>query len=187
LKSNKKDLWGCAMPSLNDITRKEFNGLKDKSKKDIDAALTVAAVYMSGIPEVQKNTEKMFKYLKRAADLGDVGAALDVAAHYEGGHGGAVGRNDKKAFEYYMKAAKSGNTEGLLMVGDMYLHGRGVKPDAVKANQYIEAAAELDAIASLTQAPKPQVPHSPTLFGKKHDDAKSGHAETAPLLKKHSR
>jgi TPR repeat protein len=50
--------------------------------------------------------------------------------------------NSYEAFIYYTQAAKQGNTEAIYKIGYMYLEGRGIKQDYIKAYKYIAKAAE---------------------------------------------
>jgi TPR repeat protein len=59
--------------------------------------------------------------------------------HDEGYH---IHHDSNEAFIYYTQAAKQGNVEAIYKIGYMYLEGRGIKQNYIKAYKYIVKAAE---------------------------------------------
>lgn len=87
-----------------------------------------------------KDYQKAYPLIKKAADAGYSVACVDLGWLYENGQG--VERDLTKAFEYYLKGVKKGNSIGLCNVGIFYEYGKGVGMDQEKAFAYYFASAE---------------------------------------------
>ena len=93
---------------------------------------------------VNKSASKAEEWYKKAADHGNAGAQIDLAALYMGLE------RYKEAAKYYLMADKQGklNSGPKYWLGHLYFKGLGVSKDSIKARKYwTEAANEGHQIA----------------------------------------
>lgn len=143
-----------AMMQVSEWYRFGFNGLEKKEdsadhwiKKAADTGNS-GAKYLLGLQYSSKiyqasTYSKGIKYLKQAADSGNVDAMVRLSEIYR--EGGTGTESDKyysynKAFSYSQKAAETGNAEALLYCGKRLLKTKGKDSLAVA---YIRRAAEV--------------------------------------------
>ncbi|UDQ96870.1 tetratricopeptide repeat protein [Lentisphaerota bacterium WC36G] len=90
---------------------------------------------------------KAFKYWKKAADNGHIGAQYNVGHCFYNGEG--VSQNLVKAFEYYKKAADNGDALAQYNTGLCYYKGEGVEKNEGKVFEYHKKAAEQGHVMAL--------------------------------------
>ncbi len=90
---------------------------------------------------VEEDHVEAFKWYKRAAEHGHVGAQCVVGYCYYKGDG--VRRNRRAAFLWYRQAADHGSREALYNLGLLYANGRGVKQNREKARELFQRAADM--------------------------------------------
>lgn len=110
-------------------------------------------LYTTGVicEQFADDSIKAFNYFKKAADLGNVEACLNVGLHYRDGI--VVNQDYAKALEYYTKATEKGNPVGYINVGTIYYLSYqdytyhnidlGVEKDLNKAIQNLEASLNI--------------------------------------------
>ena len=110
-------------------------------------------LYTTGVicEQLAGDSVKALDYYKRAADLGNVEACLNVGADYRDGI--VVNQDYAKALEYYTKAAEKGNPIGYINVGTIYYLSYqdytyhnvdlGVEKDLNKAIHNLEASLKI--------------------------------------------
>lgn len=79
-------------------------------------------------------------FFRRAADLGEPRAMLELGEMYTGGMG--VTRDDYEATRWFRKAADLGVPSAMLYLGGMYLLGSGVSQDYAQAAEWLQKAAD---------------------------------------------
>jgi TPR repeat protein len=90
----------------------------------------------------------MFKWLKRAAELGHSGSAFYVGSAYAGNtkvfgnQSPGVEVNPKDAELWLQKAAKSGGMGAILELASMYMEGRVIERNMPQAIHWYTQAAE---------------------------------------------
>ena len=82
---------------------------------------------------------KALKYLKLAADQGDVDSQMDVGNIYEKGLG--TPKDLYEAFRYYKLAADQDHEQAQSQVGEMYRNGSGITQDYNEAIKYFKLSA----------------------------------------------
>ena len=130
---------GC---SLLDNQPKEKT-VEDKSKEEdsLIANMDSATVFeRCKLYYSSENYTEAFKYCKKSAEEGILGAQFDLASMYHNGEG--VKQDYFKAVEWYQKAAEQGNAYAQFNLGVMYDNGLGVKQDYFKAVEWNQKAAE---------------------------------------------
>ena len=82
----------------------------------------------------------LLRYLKTAAEQGDVDAQFDLGVIYYDGRG--VAQDYAEAARWYRLAAEQGDAEAQYVLGFMYRKGRGVAQDYSKSAYWYTLAAE---------------------------------------------
>jgi TPR repeat protein len=101
------------------------------------SAMTFVASALSA-----KDPEKAEKWWRKAADLGDALAQLNLGMYFEQGLGG-VPRDYEEAARWYRKAAEQGNPVAQYSLGLIYQNGRqGVPIDFAEAMKWHRTAAD---------------------------------------------
>ncbi len=93
-------------------------------------------LYMTGYEGHEKNDEKAFFWLSKAADAGHPWAQYYLAWLYKKGAG--TKENPERAAFLFEKAAEEGILFAVHAVGDCYRKGYGVKKDPFKAIKWLE-------------------------------------------------
>jgi TPR repeat protein len=88
----------------------------------------------------KKNIKRALSLFKYSANHGCLDAQILYAKLHDEDYHGLHDSNE--TFIYYAQAAKLGITEAIYKVGYMYLVGRGIKQDCIKAYKHISKAAE---------------------------------------------
>lgn len=106
----------------------------------IDAATTLARIYMTGAPGVARDPQEARRWYMRAHDFGFIPATHILAEMYQYGYGGE--KNLAKAASYYKKAGEAGYTPSMYELGELYrTGGDGVaRDDKLGAQWLLEAA-----------------------------------------------
>ena len=91
--------------------------------------------------------KKVFPFLKKEADQGDVGAKYLVASEYVQGNFMRV--NFQQAYQYYTSSAEEGHSYAQYYLGVMYNLGDGVDKNINKALHWYKKSAELGNPAAL--------------------------------------
>ncbi|MGN6364722.1 tetratricopeptide repeat protein [Asticcacaulis taihuensis] len=106
----------------------------------IDAAMTLAKVYMVGLGVPRDAAEARRWYIK-ADDFGFMPATHTVGQIYEYGYAGE--KAPSKALPYYKKAATAGYAPSMYALGQLYLSGDvGVTADPKQGAQWLLEAAK---------------------------------------------
>ena len=97
--------------------------------------------------DIQLGEKKFLKYLKKGAELSDIGCLLRLGRIYEEGRSDdslntIVRVNYQEALKYYTKGAELGNEDCMMSLGRFYENGLGVTKDINKAVEYYRQAAE---------------------------------------------
>jgi uncharacterized protein len=101
------------------------------------AAYLVARMHLAGQGQTQNIAEGL-KWLRLAAERGELAAQVQLATRYELGLG--VAQDDGEAFRWYKHAAELGSPVGQLYVGLAYSNGRGAERDLVVAHMWLNLA-----------------------------------------------
>lgn len=105
-------------------------------KGSLDAVNALGVIYLGG-----GDYDKAKKHFEIAA------AKNDEIANYNLGNMTFIGNKasiNKKALDYYIKSALKNYSPAYVALGDMYATGKGVEPDASKAEDYYLKAADLN-------------------------------------------
>jgi TPR repeat protein len=106
----------------------------------IDAAMTLAKIYMTGYGVPRDANEARRWYIK-ADDFGYMPATHTVGQIYEYGYAGE--KAQAKASSYYKKAATAGYAPSMYALGELYLRGgEGVNADPKTGAQWLLEAAK---------------------------------------------
>lgn len=93
--------------------------------------------YLNGNEGVEKDSQKAFKYLKQAAELGCISAYETVGWCYL--HGVGIERDTDMAKLWFLKGAENGDRESQTALADFYAE---INYDAVQAYYWYKKAAE---------------------------------------------
>jgi TPR repeat protein len=114
--------------------------LKEKAAKgDMAAAYNLALCFHDGGKDCKQDDVEAAKWLKVAADKGDVQAINNLAAFYHEGLG--VKQDDNQALMWYRTGAAHGSAEAEYNIGIFYANGYVVKQDPALAKKWYERAA----------------------------------------------
>jgi hypothetical protein len=106
----------------------------------IQAMRDLADYYTTYDPDVKPDFVASARWLKKAADRGDVGSIHSLAYHYKYGLG--VAKDEAKAAELYLQASKLGLAASQNNLGWAYYIGAGVPKSLPDAVYWITKAAE---------------------------------------------
>jgi TPR repeat protein len=111
---------------------------------DCRASYALGTWYLNGMrPLIEKDEEKAFSMIVRAAEAGVSAALYDLAVAYETG---SIAKIDKrKAFELFLDASLRGDVQSLYEVARFYEYGIGIKEDKALADIWVKRARELGA------------------------------------------
>ena len=142
---NKTAIWDLYQIYVYDKDYRDsisaFNYLKKAVElKHPEALNDMGRFYYTGYM-VEQNVDSAIVYFKKAADLNDKNACLNLYNIYR-----AVGENvdTVAAFEYLKKAAELKQSEALYEMGNYYYTGYMVEQDLDSAILYYEKAADLN-------------------------------------------
>ncbi len=110
------------------------------SEGNLDAQAKLGAMYLDG-RGVKQDYATAMRWLKQAADEGDVAAAeSDIGRIYYNGAG--VKRDYAEAARWFQKAADQGYEQAQIGLGTLYEYGLGVPKDYVKAYMMFDLASK---------------------------------------------
>ena len=95
-----------------------------------------------GTPRQKAAENPAIQGLRRAAELGDVQAAYNLAVMYDAGQG--VPQDYAKAATWYRKAADQGMAKAQFNLAVLYADGLGVRQDLAQAAAWYRRAADLE-------------------------------------------
>jgi TPR repeat protein len=102
---------------------------------DADAQSFLGYFYANGIG-VTKDIKEARKWLRKAAEQGEVKAQYNLALSYD------EAQDYKSAVEWYRRAAQQGFVWAQFKLGKKYFHGKGVAVSKKKATKWYRLAAE---------------------------------------------
>jgi hypothetical protein len=102
-------------------------------QNDVDAMTLLGRVYDEGFNQ----PKEAFPWFKKAAELGNAQAQVELAELFDAGEG--VSQDTEQAVSWYEKAAQQGHEEAQLALGLHYLEDL---EDNITAVEYFEQAAE---------------------------------------------
>jgi hypothetical protein len=161
----------CRIPRAENAAE-NLARLRRHVENEVPEAITfLGDAYRGGRLGLVKSDKKAAKIYRRAVELGDVGAIVNLGYAYDTGSGvkldkkkaerlyrTAADRGDayaqeklaflldaeekhEEAFRYYALAADQGDTNGEFNLGCCYRHGEGTELDLGKARHWFERAA----------------------------------------------
>ncbi|MDO4184442.1 MAG: tetratricopeptide repeat protein [Rhodospirillales bacterium] len=110
------------------------------AKDDIVALNNLGSLYFSGVG-TNRDIEKAAALFKRAAELGNSEAAVNLAFIYLTARGGTDATTRSEVVRLFSQAAEGGNTTAQYMLGMIYYNGFGVTKNDDKAFIYLKKAA----------------------------------------------
>ena len=139
----------------DEAKRKAFVETKARAEKgEAEAQFSLAEMYVDG-HGVEQDYVESFKWLRRAAEKGNVNAQEWLRRSAENGHigsqvflggmytnGQGVETNYVEAFKWFRRAADKGDANAQRNLGAAYLVGRGVEKDYVEALKWNRRAAD---------------------------------------------
>ncbi len=118
-----------------------FEAIQTKAEAgDADSQYAMGLHYLHG-EGVEKNFDKAFTWLTKAADQNHTPAQYDLGVMYALGEG--VEKDYAMAEKLYRKAADKNYPEALYGLGVMYERGEGLKKDTGEAAKYYRQAANV--------------------------------------------
>jgi len=123
--------------------KEEFLKLVEKGKEiGLPSYFYALALYYEDKDDKykSKNPEMSFKYMEKAAELGNLFALEKLASFYDNGFGTEL--NLILAFNMAEKLAEIGTEEGLELVGNMYKEGFNIPKNMDISNEYFKLADE---------------------------------------------
>jgi len=109
---------------------------------DAAAQVAVGEVYAEG-KGVSRDYKLEVEWYQRAADKGDIGGEIHLAALYRDG-GKGFPRDMAQAAAWYHKAAEQGDVTAQGTLGTLYSMGQGVEQSYVEAYYWLDLAAAVN-------------------------------------------
>ncbi len=103
-----------------------------------DSCYVLGIMYYKG-EGVTADKDEAVKWLRKAAEKGNVRAQYNLGMMYDKGDG--VPQNLKEAAGWYRKAAEKGHVQSQFNLGLMYTNGEGVPKDRQEAVKWLRKAA----------------------------------------------
>lgn len=110
---------------------------------DATAALQLGKLWFKGAPGLPADADRALPWLKQAADQGQEAAAHYIALILKNGSP-QTPAHPEAAARWMRRAAEAGWADSQFLLGQMLLHGQGVKADPMEARAWFERAAEQD-------------------------------------------
>ena len=104
-----------------------------------DSCYVLGIMYYKG-EGVTADKAEAVKWLRKAADKGNVRAQYNLGMMYDKGDG--VPQSLKEAANWYRKAAENGHVQSQFNLGLMYTNGEGVPKDRKEAVKWLRKAAK---------------------------------------------
>jgi tetratricopeptide (TPR) repeat protein len=111
-----------------------WNRLAERNNAVAICKIGVCYGYGQGVPQ---DYDEAIKWFRKAADLGDVTAMLNLSAYYD------ETQNEAEAFKWYRKAAELGDVYSISCIAYCYETGYGVSVDLAEALKWYRKAKEL--------------------------------------------
>lgn len=121
------------------------------TSEDANAMYQLAVMAKHGIG-TDKDEQSAFVWFKKASDLGNLKAMVNVGFCYANGCG--VEKNPTLAVEYYKRASIENNAIATFNLGVCYMEGFGINKDLTRAIEMFRRAAELEHSLSYTYLAK---------------------------------
>jgi len=99
------------------------------------AQFNLGELYRDGQGGAEKDPEEAMKWFQLSAKNGNPDAMVEIGLQYQNMN------QFQKAIEAYRKAAELGSVDGMKMLYDCYMNGRGVNADVKKGLEWITKAA----------------------------------------------
>lgn len=110
---------------------------------DATAALQLGKLWFKGAPGLLADADRALPWLERAADQGQDAAAHYIALILKNGSP-QTPAHPEAAARWMRRAAEAGWADSQFLLGQMLLHGQGVKADPMEARAWFDRAAEQD-------------------------------------------
>lgn len=110
---------------------------------DATAALQLGKLWFKGAPGLPADADRALPWLKQAADQGQEAAAHYIALILKNGSP-QTPAHPEAAVRWMRRAAEAGWADSQFLLGQMLLHGQGVKADPMEARAWFDRAAEQD-------------------------------------------
>lgn len=110
---------------------------------DATAALQLGKLWFKGAAGLPADTDRALPWLHQAADQGQDAAAHYIALILKNGSA-QTPAHAQAAARWMRRAAEAGWADSQFLLGQMLLHGQGVKADPDQARAWFERAAEQD-------------------------------------------
>lgn len=132
----------CLLMSVAMLMAQSAQILQQKADKgDTQAMVQLADCYYYGNNGVEQNLRKAFELYKKASELGNTDANLDVAMYYIKG---ILGEKDTAlAYRLVKESAEAGSPYGTYGLGLCYSYGYGVEVDKAKSFELYDKAVEM--------------------------------------------
>lgn len=122
---------GSGVPQDDDMALKLY-------QMAAESGISGAAYNLALWYERNYDNDNCFRWLRRAALLGDIPAMMKLAMFYEGEHE----HDSAAACLWYDMAASKGSSEALFLLGEHFESGEGVERDMKRAIECFETAAK---------------------------------------------
>lgn len=118
---------------------------KAAKQNNMEAIYNLGSIYLDGrkgqLDSIAPDYPKAYIYLKKAADLGDSDAKVDLGVMYYEGLG--VARSFEKALKFFNESSEEGSARGDFYLGVCFYEGDcGVQVDREKAIELIKRASK---------------------------------------------
>jgi TPR repeat protein len=127
---------GMALLNGIDVEQDEkagFAQLKLAAKRNHAAALSMCGSCLEHGRGVEANAKDARKHYRLAADLGDASAMASL---------GRLSTDKSAGFRLIQRAAELGDRTAFVMLADVFRYGRGVKPNAATAANWLRRASD---------------------------------------------
>lgn len=111
----------------------------EKKDDKLKISILLARLYAE-IADSQENQEHVFKWTKKAADLGDVESQVNTAKAYMNGIGTELDMDEARV--WFERAAYNGDTDAMTMLGYIYSNGIGTEINIEEAIRWYKYSAE---------------------------------------------
>ena len=130
--------WLCMLRVLCPVSDKMHDTIKRAIANDRSAEYLLGLTLVIG-DELPRDKSAGVAWIVRAAELGEPGAARDIARRLRNGE--AIEVDETKIAAALKPQADAGDTEAMRTLGPMYIGGRGVKQDPALGLSMMQAAA----------------------------------------------
>jgi len=105
-----------------------------EKSSDYSPSSKLGRMYLLG-DGIKKDPAGAMKWMLKSDELGDAGAAVDIAGLYSAGAG--VKRSYSKAAEWLVKGANQGDTIAMRRLAEAYFAGEGIRKSKVEAYKWL--------------------------------------------------